>query len=103
MGRLVSVCNMRGAQAGAVQRAGTPPAHKSAAQESQGGQEGFCGNADTCGRDDDRLAHALLTETSRLRRRVSYLIVRHRSALPFDCSTSACCLSCLPDDLNSAL
>ena len=103
MGSLVPVRDMRCAQVGAVQRAGASSSHKPSAQESQDRQEGFCGNADTGGRDDDRFANPLLTKASRLPWRVSPVIVWYRSAFLFDSFISACGLSGLPDDFDFAL
>ena len=103
MGSIVPVRDMRCVEVGAVQRAGASSSHKPPAQESQDRQEGFCGNADTGGRDDDRFANPLLTKASRLPWRVSPVIVWYRSAFLFDSFISACGLSGLPDDFDFAL
>src|SRR6267142_2328484 len=103
MGGLISVRDMRCAEVGAVQRAGASSSHKPPAEESQDRQEGFCGNADTGGRDDDRFDNSLLTKASRLCWRVSLVFAQHRSTLLFGSFSGACGLSGLPDDFDVAL
>src|SRR5437867_187990 len=103
MGGVVPVRDMRCVEVGAVQRAGASSSHKPSAQESQDRQEGFCGNANTGGRNDDRFDSSLLTKAGRLLWRVSLLFAQHRCTHLFGSFSSACDLSDLPDDFDVAL